>query len=401
LSNKSIVDTLRYSSNYRLRREIGLRLKGYLETATARDNSTLMPEGACSINISNLAKIGGGLWNDVYSFNLSYKENQTTRNIHLILKIYLRGKDPYDLIRKKYAYSPETSKWMREFHLLRNLGSIGFHVPKVYLCEFDSRFLGYPFLIMQKEEFVKKPISETVDCFATTLANLHNIKQEALGNYFLRTPKSESAYAKSWPIYYKQYLNLQPKHSKRMRNDFLLAIQWLDLNASKNKCSKYCLVHGDYHPGNVCVTRDSRFVVLDWDSIEIGDPALDVGYAYHFVKFFSNPENPNSAESIAKRFVSEYTKNFEGDITERLDYYKMVGILGTSIFYSSGLSYPIYAYYYHRRKVLTAFPLLSGLAIFLAFPFIKWPFVAHQFAVECDLLWLKYFENFLETTLKR
>jgi hypothetical protein len=142
-------------------------------------------------------------------------------------------------------------------------------------------------------------------------------------------------------------------------------------------------------------------IVLDWDSIEIGDPAYDVGYAYHFVKFFSDPKNPNSAEKIAERFISEYNRNFLGDISERLEFYKMVGILGTSIYCSSGLSNPMYAYKNHRRKVLPTFPFLGSLFILLGFPFIRRPFVARQLAAEGDLLWLKYFECFLEETLKR
>jgi hypothetical protein len=148
------------------------------------------------------------------------------------------------------------------------------------------------------------------------------------------------------------------------------------------------------------VTKDSRLIVLDWDSIEIGDPAFDVGYAYHFVKFFSNPKNPNFAEKIAERFVSEYNRHFKGDISHRLEYYKIVGLLGTSIHCSSGLSTPVYAYKYHRRKVLPTLPPLSGPFILLGFPFIRWPYVARQLASEGDLLWLKYYESYLEDALK-
>jgi len=137
-------------------------------------------------------------------------------------------------------------------------------------------------------------------------------------------------------------------------------------------------------------------IVLDWDSIEIGDPAFDVGYAYHFVKFFSDPANPNSAEKTAERFVSEYTRNFEGVISnQRLEFYKMVGIIGTSIYYGSGLSSPICAYRIHQRKILPTFPYLSGIFILFGFPFIQWPPVARQLGAEVDLLWLKYFESFL------
>jgi len=254
---------------------------------------------------------------------------------------------------------------------------------------------------MQKEEVVHKSINEIVDCFASTLANLHNLKMTELDIAVLRPPKDEFAFAKRWPIHFKHNLNLEAKHDKKLKKDFDLALQWLNSNVLNNYCPKYCLLHGDYHPGNICVTKDSRLIVLDWDSIEIGDPAYDVGYAYHFIKFFSNPKDPNSAEKIAERFVSVYMRNFQGDISWRLEFYKMVGILGTSIYYSSGLSNPIYAYKYHRRKILPTFPFLSRLFILLGFPFIRWPPVARQLAAEGDLLWLKYFENFLETTLTR
>ena len=141
-------------------------------------------------------------------------------------------------------------------------------------------------------------------------------------------------------------------------------------------------------------------IVLDWESVEIGDPAFDVGYAYHFIKFFSDPKNPNSAERTAERFVSEYTRNFQGDISRRLEFYKMVGILGLSIYYSSGLSSFTKAYRYHQRQVLPSIPFLSGLFIFLGFPFIRWPYIAQQLGALGDIYWLRYFENFLEETMK-
>ena len=142
-------------------------------------------------------------------------------------------------------------------------------------------------------------------------------------------------------------------------------------------------------------------VVLDWDSIEIGDPAFDVGYAYHFVKFFIDPKDPNSTERIAERFVSEYMRNFHGDISRSLDFYKVVGILGTSIYYSSGLSNPIYAYKYHRRKVAPSFPQLSWLFILLGFPFLRWPLISRQLGTDVDTYWLKYSEDYLEKIVNR
>lgn len=357
----------------------------------------MLPKGANAIRVSNVLKIGGGFWNDVYSLTLTYLDGKTEKNRNLVLKTYLENIDP---VLETYIHNEDLRKCSREFQASKSLEGIGFPVPKVYDFECDSRFLGYPFLIMKKEKVVQKGINEFVDCFAITLANLHNLNVAELGINAIKPPKEMGGFARRWPVHFKNYLNLETKHDKGLKEEFNLALSWLNSNVSKNYCPKYCLVHGDYHPGNVCVTKDSRLIVLDWDSIEIGDPAYDVGYAYHFLKFFSNPKNPNSAEKTAERFILEYTRKFEGDISGRLEFYKMVGILGTSIYYSSGLSNPIYAYKYHRRKILPTFPFLGGLFILLGFPFLRWQIVARQLGTEGDICWLNYFKDYLDTTLK-
>ena len=394
---KTIENTLRYNACARLGRTLGSRLEDYLRATSCNDNSNIIPKGAHAIRVSNVLKIGGGFWNDVFSISLNYVEGGTLQHRNFVLKTYLENIDP---VSKAYIHDEDLRKCVREFQVLKSLEQVGFPVPAVYLCECDSRFLGYPFIIMQKEEVVQKSIDEIVDCFASTLAYLHNLKAAELEIAVLRPPADEYAFARRWPIHFKHYLNLESKHSKKLEKDFKFAIRWLDSNVSNNYCPQYCLVHGDYHPANVCITKDSGMIVLDWDSIEIGDPAYDVGYAYHFIKFFSNSKNPNSAEKVAERFVSEYNRHFQGNISPRLEFYKMVGILGTSIYYSSGLSNPIFAYKYHRRKVLSSFPLLGGLLLLLGFPFLRWPIVARQLGTEGDTEWLKYFEDFLETTLK-
>ena len=394
---ETIVTSLRYSGSFRSGRELGAKLENYLRAYTRRDGSNLIPQGAASIKISNVMKIGGGFWNDVFSMSLTYVDGGISQSRNLVLKTYLENIDP---VLKAYIYHEDLRKCVREFQVLRSLNRIGFPVPEALLCECDSRFLDYPFIIMQKEEVAQKNINEILDCFASTLANLHNLKVDDLGIDVIKSPKDGYAFAKRWPIHFEQYLNLESKHEKSLKKDFNLAIQWLKTNASKNYCRNYSLLHGDYHPGNVCVTKDSKMVVLDWDSIEIGDPAFDVGYAYHFIKFFSDSKNPDSAERVAERFISEYMRNFHGDISRTLEFYKVVGILGTSIYYSSGLSNPVYAYKYHRRKVAPTFPYLSWLFILLGFPFLRWPLVARQLGTETDNYWLKYSQDFLERTVK-
>jgi thiamine kinase-like enzyme len=394
---KTIVNVLRYSARTRSGRTLSSKLENYLRITSHNGNSNLIPKDAHTIRISNIMNIGGVMSQNVYSILLTYTEGETTHQHNLILKTYLpQNIDP---VLKSYIHNEDLRRYVREFQTLRSLRHAGFPVPEAYLCESDSNFLGYPFVIMQKEDLVQKSTND-LDSFALTLANLHNLRVSDLDIAVLRSPEDEYAYARRWPIHFKQYLNLETKHDKRLIKKFDLAIQWLNSNAPDIYCPQYSLIHGDYHPANVYSTKDSRMIVLDWESVEIGDPAFDVGYAYHFIKFFSDPQNPNLAERTAERFVSEYKRTFKGDISRRLDFYKMVGILGPSIYYSSGLSSFEKAYRYHQRQVLPSIPFLTGLVIFFGFPFIRRPYIAQRLGALGDIYWLRYFENFLEATVK-
>ncbi len=390
-----IIELIRLRSTDRSTSAVRIRLIDYLQNSFTNNDSKILPKGSCDIKIPHITKIGGGLSNDVYSVTVEYTFEGAKCTTDIVLKTYLSNMEPFDAIRRKYAYQGDVYKWDREYNIIKNLSLVSFPTPEVYSIESNCDLLGYPFLLMKKEDTVKQSISDIVDVFASTLARLHNFKPNMIGFNFLKQPKDEYDYAKSWPINFTTYLNIERKHDKKLKENFKLAIRWLYSNAAKNSCPQYCLVHGDYHPGNVCLTKDSRFLVLDWDSIEIGDPALDVGYAYHFIKFFTNPNNPNEGESVAKRFLSVYEDNYKGNISSRIEFYKTVGILGTSIFYSSGLSSPVYALKYHKRKFLQLFAPFNGALILLLFPFIKWPFVARQMGAEVDLLWLNYYNEFM------
>jgi thiamine kinase-like enzyme len=141
------------------------------------------------------------------------------------------------------------------------------------------------------------------------------------------------------------------------------------------------------------LTSDNILKVIDWEGVAIGDPAFDVGYAYHMVKLMYNLKNSDSGEKAAERFVSEYTKNFEGDVEPRLEYYKVVGILGVTIAVSLLISNPLEAYKRFGRK---------ALARSLAFPFLRFHFVNRKW-MNADFLvsYLQYFQEFVETNLKR
>jgi aminoglycoside phosphotransferase (APT) family kinase protein len=374
------------------------KLEAYLRAVFLNDDSPLNVQESDSIRISNTRKLGGGLTSGVYSFLLTYNEGSEEKEINLIMKSYEENIDP---ILASHIQNRDLRMCIREFDALRSLDRVGFPVPKPYFCECDSRFLGFPFVIMAEVKSLQKNSDDYLDRLAASLANLHNFEIEALGLSILEPPNNGYEFAKRWPLHFKHALNIETKHNAQLKRDFDFAINWLELNASYNFCPRFSLIHGDAHPSNAFQTSDSQITFIDWSTVDIGDPAYDVGNVYNQIKFLSNPKCPNSAEQIGERFISEYLRKSKTDIRSRLEFYQVVSLLGSAITYSSGFSSPINAYKYHRNRVLPSIPILRLPLILLTFPFLRWIYVARQVQADGELYWLKYFENFIKTLSKR
>jgi aminoglycoside phosphotransferase (APT) family kinase protein len=361
------------------------RLENYLRLKSRYGDLSLIPEGASNIRVWDIKKLSGHMANNLSSFLLTFEKEGLEQQIDLVLKAYREN-----VAFNAHRPDEDIRKYVREFQALKSLESVGFPVPKAYFCECDSFFLGYPFVIMHKEQVIQGSVDK-LDCFAATLARLHNLKVTELGIKALKFPKDASAFAREWQICLK-YLLIENRHYRFLKKDFNYAINWLESNASDNICPKYCLIHGEYHPGHTVVTIENRMKVIDWEGVEIGDPAFDVGYAYHVVKLMNNEKNPNSGERSAKHFVSEYTKKFNGDIHSRLKFYQVVGVLRVAIAVSSWISNPIEAYRRFGYK---------SLARALAFPFFRSQLLAKKWLNEDFLVsYLQYCQDFIETTLR-
>jgi aminoglycoside phosphotransferase (APT) family kinase protein len=363
------------------------KLEAYLRFTSLYGDFSLLPEGASNIKVSNIRKLSGGITNKTYFFLLTFTEKGFEQSFGLVLKAYSENVGLWSKIDHP---EEDIRSYVREFQALRGLEQVGFPVPHVYLIECDSFFLGYPFIIMHNENVVQGNINK-LDDFAATLARLHNLKVEELGIKSLKFPKNDLAFARDYSICLKRFLN-ETKHYRSLMKDFNYAINWIESNLTDNKCPHYCLIHGEYHPGHTLTTIDNKLEVIDWEGVKIGDPAFDVGYTYHMVKLMNDVENPNSGERAAEHFVSEYSKNFHGDIRHRLKFYQVLGILGVTIAVSSWVSNPLEAY---RRFGYKAF------ARALAFPYLRSSRIGKKW-LNTDFLvsYLQYFHDFLKATLK-
>jgi aminoglycoside phosphotransferase (APT) family kinase protein len=391
-------------SNLTLERRIRVRevyiskkIAEYFSAILLSGKLDFLPNGVTFVSVSDVRKLGGSariIGNDVYSFLLTYRDKGYEQRINLILKTYGKSLDPVlktcanyeSFLRLSYTYPrlycENLERCVKEFQVLRGLERVGFPVPRAYLCERDSNVLGYPFIIMQKVEPTQNS-TFNIDCFAKNLVRLHSLDITTLGIDALKAPKDTYAFARQCLLYFKIFLNLSPKHSKELKKDFEFAIRWLESNVSNTRCPNYCLLHGDYRArNNTILTKGSRMVVMDWESAEIGDPAYDVGYAYTRMR-------SDLGEKTANRFVQEYVRYFDGDLAQRLLFYKLVGYLREAIIHSSVLSNPLRAYE------------IRGIPAFLSFPFLRLPFIAKRTGADWDVKWVDYFKEFVGENLRR
>lgn len=224
-------------------------------------------------------------------------------------------------------------------------------------------------------------IIDDLDCFAKNLVHLHSLDVTTLGIDALKAPEDIFAFARRCILSFKILLNLLPRHSKGLKEDFEFAIRWLESNVSNTRCLNYCLLHGDYRARNTILTKGSRRVILDWETAEIGDPAYDVGYAYARMRV-------DLGEKTADRFVKEYVRYFDGDFAERLLFYKLGAHLCMAILHNSVLSNPLTTYE------------IRGSKAFLSFPFLSLPFVAKRTGADLDITWVESFEDFVKENLR-
>lgn len=363
-------------------REVSIfkKLCEYFSMIKLDDKSSFLPKGVTTVSISELKRLNARkIGNASYSFLLSYKYQKHFQQRYLVLKIYGESLDP---VLKKYVNNENFKRCLKEFQVLKGLESVDFPAPKALLCETDSNVIGNPFMIMQREEINPKSIFN-INSFAKNLATLHSLDVDKLGISALKAPKDTYEFARDCLIYLKMYLNLYPKHSKGLMKDFELAIHWLESNVSNNSCPKYRLLHGDYRARlNTILTKDGRMLVTDWEDAQIGDSIYDVGVAYVRAQV-------DFGKKTADRFVQEYITHLGEDISEKLDFYKLVAYLRLAVTHSSVLSAPLRAYEIRGTKAL------------LLFPFLRLPFVSKSAGTDLDVIWIENFKEFIEENLRR
>jgi hypothetical protein len=143
------------------------KLEAYLCKYSCTNNSIDILQDADSIRVSNIMRIGGGLVNDVYSFSITCAAGNNDKNLDFVIEIFGDSLDP---LFESYLIYSGFKRCSVVYEVLRSLERAGFQVPKAYICEPDTRYLGHSFVIMNEVEQSQEINADYLKAFAKSLA---------------------------------------------------------------------------------------------------------------------------------------------------------------------------------------------------------------------------------------
>jgi len=289
------------------------------KTDETRDALTVYYQTRCgsgqTVEITEVAPLEGGRQHEMYSFSLVEGEEDRRHIQPSVLRLY------------DGVTAGENAEY--EYTIMEKLGPSDVPVPKVFVLERDAKYLGRPFIVMEKVEgeelgsFVDRRVEADPlkwgskegivwnSKLAALLASVHKVDLRAFGLDFLRSPwgPADSIVELLDSLEIEEYTSNRYEELRRL-------LDWLRVRAQEAVNPEVVMLHFDFHPWNVMVRRGKIVAVLDWCDACYGDAAFDVGWAtllYHM----------RDAAGDIDVFVTEY-KRHSGRELKILTFYEVV-----------------------------------------------------------------------------
>ncbi len=267
------------------------------------------------------------------------------------------------VLRIDKADSPVGSTVADEFDIMKTMFDAGLPVPQPFMMETDTSIVGASFMVVSRIEGdnigdafdVAKPSRQFGVTLAKTLASLHQIPVE-------KAPKLPGANLTTRERMQQNIDEFEANWRKLNVPSIALelAYAWLKANMDLSE-GRRSIVHRDVGCHNMLGKDGDLAALLDWETAVIGNPAQDLGYAYHTVIQLMPWED----------FLAEYKK--AGGIiptVAEIVYYRLwraVWIMGFQLlarsYFVSGLTTEmILAYasqYWYQRSELTLHELVN------------------------------------------
>ncbi|MCE2392371.1 MAG: phosphotransferase family protein [Proteobacteria bacterium] len=225
------------------------------------------------LEIQGLRRVTGGLSRENWPFDARWSESGRPVQRELIMR-----RDPVGSVL-------ETDRRI-EFGVLRALGGSRIPCPRVDWLDADGRFMDRPSIVMQRfggtnDHFVLEggisqlPLDARLSLarrYCETLAELHLFDWRAAGvGDLLPDPGRDAARAAI-----DEWEASLWRQTDDPRPELVEVLCWLRDRAPESQAT--VLVHGDFKPGNSLLDGAELQVMLDWETVHLGDPIEDIGW---------------------------------------------------------------------------------------------------------------------------
>jgi len=257
------------------------------------------------IAIHNFQDITSGWETEIFAFDVAYTHSEKSEEHAWILRIY------------PGTPGPDNAK--DEYKTYQILQSVEYPVPQVILIETDTRWLGKPFIIMERiightagfhllQSGDKEDSLRIIREMCTLNLKLHNTDWSKVPGipeeYYKVTPKD---------MFLQRIERFRNWFSDKNVEYLLPLVNWLQSNHDKISFDRCSMLHGDFHATNILIDIDGNYFVIDWTAARLGDYRSDLAWSMMIAFIYHDNEY---WQLILKGYESA-----AGETVEDIDYF--------------------------------------------------------------------------------
>lgn len=259
----------------------------------------------------HLKKIEGKLKKIFKNKNLKIIKVQSLKGRKLV-SLQLKNNIPEKIVLKIYDNIEE---FKRNFFALKELRQV-INVPelfgnigeKIIVREYFEAEPFY-FLIKDKEISLQFLVKETIKS-AEMLISLHSLRTKTLPK-FLSNKFVSRIEKKNLLGTLKGFISPIKHLKKYWENNFK---QFFKKERELKRKNLMVLVHGDFHPANIMVKNNKELLLIDFDLMEMGNPAKDLGkFIAHLKASMEEKYSEKNIQIVINSFLNTYLQKRKVD----------------------------------------------------------------------------------------